>query len=267
MSRATWLADVLRDAGLVVKPYSGWETRGANDFTPLGVMWHHTVTSPSTPDSSVDRTLATGGNANTPPPLCNYSTNRDGTVSIIAAGTANHAGAGAWNGITAVSGVNGDDGNERFFGDEMKNNGTTEAWPRAQLESARIAAAAILNHLGADASWLCSHKEWAPGRKVDPHSLNMSTERGLVDAIMEDDMPTPEEIAQAVWSYPSQIDDGQGGKIHMQLAVSRGTNNAVASYNILVAGQGDIDAIVEAIDELPADVADEIARRLQSRIN
>jgi hypothetical protein len=176
--RAVWLADILTDAGLTVRPYPGWETRGKNDLDPMGVMLHHTVTKPTTADVTVDKMLAVTGSSTTPAPLANYSTNRDGTISIIAAGTANHGGSGRWDGVS---------GNRYFFGDEMKNLGTSsEPWPAVQLESARRAAAAILNHIGAPAQMLCGHKEYATpaGRKVDPHSLNMNMERDRVAALM-----------------------------------------------------------------------------------
>ena len=123
-----------------------------------------------------------------PAPLCNYSTNRDGTLSIIAAGRANHAGVGEWAGHS---------GNKWFLGDEMKNLGTgAEPWPTVQLDAARVAAAAILDHLGQPADMLCGHKEYAlpPGRKVDPHTLNMESNRLIVEALMEDGMAlTPKE--------------------------------------------------------------------------
>lgn len=186
--RATWLADVLRDAGLTVKPYDGWETRGRDDFEPVGVILHHTVTKPTTSDAVVDRLLAVTGSSTVSPPLCQYSTNRDGSVSIIAAGTANHGGVGRWNGVS---------GNKFWFGDEMKNAGTAaaEPWVPRQLESAYRAAAAILTHLGQDSSWVTGHKEYAtpPGRKTDPHTISLDTVRKTVGRIMEDHMALSDE--------------------------------------------------------------------------
>lgn len=188
--RAVWLVDVLTDAGITVHPYDGWETRGGTTFAPVGIIWHHTVTKASTADEVIDKFLATTGSSTTPAPLCNYSTNRDGSISVIAAGTANHGGKGGWNGQS---------GNRLFFGDEMKNLGTPrEPWPERQLETARLAAAAILDHIRRDAGQLCSHEEYAlpPGRKTDPHSLNMDTERARVAALMEngDDVASPADV-------------------------------------------------------------------------
>lgn len=178
--RAVWLADAFTDAGLTVHPHQGWETRGQESFTPKGVMWHHTVTSPNRTDAAIDQFLAVTGSSTTAAPLCNYSTNRDGSISIIAAGTANHGGVGKWNGVS---------GNRYWVGDEMKNAGTaTEPWSGIQLEAARLAAAVVLEKIGSDTSWLCGHKEYAPKRKRDPHSLDMNTERLLVATLMEVDM-------------------------------------------------------------------------------
>lgn len=183
MARALWLVDTLENAGLTVHPFKDWETRGQTTFTPTGVMWHHTVTRPTTADPTIDHFLAITGSSTVAAPLCNYSTNRDGSVSVIAAGTANHGGTGVWKGVS---------GNRYWFGDEMKNLGTSkEPWPQIQLDAARIAAAAILAHLEKPADWLVAHKEYATpaGRKSDPHTLNMTAERLLVAALLN---PTEE---------------------------------------------------------------------------
>jgi hypothetical protein len=185
--RATWLADVIRDAGLTIKPLTGWEVRG-KELDPVdgpnGVMLHHTVTAKSRSDSSVDYFLGITGRVDLAAPLCNYSTNRDGSVSIIAAGRANHGGAGSWKNVS---------GNANFIGDEMKNLGAGEAWPAVQLESAYRAAAAVMTQIGRGAEWVCGHKEYATplGRKVDPHTLNMTDVRARVAILMgqgDDDM-------------------------------------------------------------------------------
>lgn len=181
MARALWLVDTLENAGLTVHPFKDWESRGQTTFAPTGVMWHHTVTRPTTADPTIDHFLAITGSSTVAAPLCNYSTNRDGSVSVIAAGTANHGGTGVWKGIS---------GNRYWFGDEMKNLGTSkEPWPKIQLDAARTAAAAVLKHLGKPAGMLVAHKEYATpaGRKSDPHTLNMNAERLLVAQLIEGD--------------------------------------------------------------------------------
>lgn len=271
MPRAVWLADVLTDAGLKIRPYSGWETRGKTDFTPRGVILHHTVTSPTSLDATVDRMLAVRGSSTTPPPLCNYSTNRDGSVSIIAAGTANHGGQGEWKGLS---------GNRFFFGDEMKNLGTkAEPWSDRQLESARMAAAAILDHISADVTMVCSHAEYATpaGRKTDPHTLDMDKQRLLIAGLFhplqeDDDMATAQEIwfhlisdpitgtqrgAQAILAFARQ--DAHTAKVNSAIAVEL-ARNAVQGNTLSDVQVATIAAAVA--DGIAEEVADELASRL-----
>jgi peptidoglycan hydrolase-like protein with peptidoglycan-binding domain len=100
---------------------------------------------------------------------------RDGTFYVIAAGRANHAGAGGWRGITT--------GNGSFIGIEAENTGKApDSWPSRQLDAYCRGAAAILEHIGATEEMCCGHKEYArpPGRKGDPHTLVMSEFRANV---------------------------------------------------------------------------------------
>jgi hypothetical protein len=188
MARALWMADIFRDAGLLIRPFDDWETRGGSDLDVRGVILHHTVTRPTAADATVDWTLAKRGSATVPPPLANYSTNRDGSVSLIASGTANHGGAGAWMGLS---------GNRFWLGDEMKNFGSGdpdsdfyEPWPQVQLDSAYRAAAAICQYLDISQLWVCGHKEYAanppgwPGRKPDPHTLDMFKVRDRIEDLI-----------------------------------------------------------------------------------
>jgi peptidoglycan hydrolase-like protein with peptidoglycan-binding domain len=96
-------------------------------------------------------------------PLAQLGLGRDGTYYIIAAGRANHAGAGSWQGITT--------GNTSFIGIEGENAGTPDdAWPEVQMDAYRRGVAAILKHVGRGAEFCAGHKEYAlpKGRKPDP---------------------------------------------------------------------------------------------------
>jgi hypothetical protein len=282
--RALWLADVIRDAGLTIRPFDGWETRGGDDFDPLGVILHHTVTRDSM--AAEDWLLAKRGNSTTPPPLANYSTNRDGTVSIIAAGTANHGGKGSWNDVY---------GNRFWFGDEMKNLGSGnpdsdyyEPWPQIQLESAYRAAAAVLTHLGATVDWLVTHERYAdnppgwPGRKNDPHSHDLELVQAIVQAIIEgEDMLT----AQDVWWF--KIADPTNGELRgaahllrqsykfayqaaVDAAIARQVAETLASRPVDQLDPAEIEAIAAEVAErvnaeaIAEAVADEQAERLAS---
>lgn len=183
MSNAIWLADVLRAAGLTVIEQPGWKTRGRAAMGDVkGVMLHHTGSNPKGGDHPAldlvekGRAAAPGAPA-LPGPLSHMLLARNGTVYVVAAGRTNHAGKGAWQGVT--------DGNEDFLGVEAENNGTGEVWPALQLVAYARLCAAILTHIGADDIMAVGHKEYAlpKGRKIDP-SFDMLEFRESVEGMM-----------------------------------------------------------------------------------
>src|SRR6516225_4069832 len=167
----TWLAEVLEDAGLKVAEQPGWRTRGRGDVGIIrGVMCHHTAG----PLNGIMPSLGivTNGRPDLAGPLAQLCLGRDGTFFVVAAGRANHAGRGNWQGITT--------GNSSFIGIEAENTGNTagpqaDAWPEVQVDAYRRGVAALLKKIGADAIMCCGHKEYAlpTGRKSDP-SFDMS---------------------------------------------------------------------------------------------
>lgn len=162
--RALWLPDLLGSFGLEVVLEPGWETRGSADFFPTVVVAHHTATK-----GSAVRVCVTGYQG-LPGPLCQVVLTREGVAHVIAAGRANHAGKGGWLGYS---------GNRRALGIEAENDGS-EPWPAGQVDAFHRCAAAMLAGIGKEPSHLCGHKEWAPGRKTDPHTLDMSEFRAAV---------------------------------------------------------------------------------------
>jgi hypothetical protein len=173
--RAAWLADVARDAGLTVRETPGWKVRGDQRFDPKGVIAHHTAT-PKTWSSQQLTDLLVKGRTGLPGPLCQLMLDRDGTVTVIAAGRANHAGLGGWNGLT---------GNASVIGIEAANDGRGEVWPQAQLDAYDRLAAALLNRLGQTEKMLCGHKEWTP-RKIDPRGIDMPAMRRRVKLLLSE---------------------------------------------------------------------------------
>jgi N-acetyl-anhydromuramyl-L-alanine amidase AmpD len=184
----TWLPEVLEDAGLKVAEQPGWRTRGQGDVaTTKGVICHHTAG----PRIGIMPSLGiiTNGRPDLSGPLAQLGLGRDGTYFVVAAGKANHAGAGNWQGITT--------GNSSFIGIEAENTGLTsgpnaDPWPDVQMDAYRRGVAAILKHIGANAIMCCGHKEYAlpPGRKPDP-TFNMTDFRAQVAAIMAGTAPAP----------------------------------------------------------------------------
>lgn len=177
MPHQTGLADWLRNAGLAVVEVDGWKTRGSSSFNPGGVVCHHTAGGPSGDIPSL-RVLI-HGRSDLPGPLCQIGLARSGTCYVVAAGRANHAGSGGWKGLV---------GNSSVWGIEAENRGTNaaEPWKPAQLEAYHVLAAVLQEHTvkGPDEDYVCGHKEWAPNRKVDPHTLSMSEFRAIVAAIL-----------------------------------------------------------------------------------
>ena len=136
-----------------------------------GVMLHHTAGAKQGNMPSLG--ILTNGREDLPGPLCQLGLGRDGTFYLVAAGRANHAGVGVWEGVTT--------GNSSFIGIECENDGR-EDWPAVQLDAMERGAAALLAHLGQPAQLCCGHKEYARplGRKPDPHTIDMPAMRGRI---------------------------------------------------------------------------------------
>lgn len=177
MPRQLWIADALRDEGLTVREVDGWKTRGTTNFDPVGVLVHHTAAPIGRTAPSLN--VVIHGRRNLPGPLCQILIGRDGVCHIIAAGRANHAGRGKWTGIS--------DGNGQFIGIEAENDGVGEPWG-ADVYQATVLAAAACARQGADRPVL-GHKEWSPGRKIDP-TFGMDLFRAHVKAHRRNH-PTP----------------------------------------------------------------------------
>lgn len=186
MTYQTWFADVLRAAGLSVQEQPGWKTRGRPWTGPIrGVLWHHTAGARS--GNAPSLRLVTEGRADLPGPLSQFVLGRDGTWYVVAAGRSNHAGAGAWQGVTS--------GNSSFLGIEAENAGDgKDPWPEVQTDSYARGTAALLEHLGLSSLMVAGHKEYAlpKGRKIDP-TLDMAAARQNIAVLLAaepEDRPT-----------------------------------------------------------------------------
>ncbi len=165
-----WLADVLRADGLVVVEMAGWRRRGHGAFADLrGVMVHHTGSDEATAESIAR------GRPDLPGPLSQLHIARDGTVTVVAAGVAWHAGAGTHPWLPANT------GNWHTVGIECANTGTGPSaphrwhWPDVQYAALVGSCAALCRRLGVPAGRTIGHKEYA-GRaqgKWDPGAIDM----------------------------------------------------------------------------------------------
>ncbi len=157
---------VLRAAGCAVAEFDGWQTRsrssgGMTDFRIVVV--HHTA-SQTTPANDLHYMVYGNPDA----PVSNGLLDRTGLFTIISGGASNHAGKGGpWQASRGT--VSADNANANSFGIEAANNGVGEIWPQAQQEAYTRMVNALCSAYGLRiSSDVPAHREWAPGRKIDP---------------------------------------------------------------------------------------------------
>lgn len=166
----------LRKWGLKVEAHEGWRTRGRPyDFYPKAVICHHTA-SGSSSGNFASEGIVLNGRSDLPGPLCQILLGRDGTVKLIAAGYSNHAGYGG-----PRAGIPENQGNTYAVGIEAENNGLGEPWRPTTVIAYYRLCAALLDWFGVkDVNRVFGHKEWAPGRKIDPAGIDMNRFRANV---------------------------------------------------------------------------------------
>lgn len=190
--RLTHLADWLRADGLTVVEHPGWETRGADlKALPVVVIGHHTATPAKAKGDLPTLRLLINGRSDLAGPLCQVALSRSGVFHVLASGKANHAGRGAWRGVTESA---------RTIGIEAEHPGTG-AWPAAQIDAFDRGVAALLRNLGQPATAYCGHREWAlpAGRKVDPGGIDLHEQRKRITVLLSRTSGTsrPEEFVMA----------------------------------------------------------------------
>ena len=187
-----WLADVLEawdgsPTKLKVSELPDWQQYGHGDFGPIwGVMVHHTGS------AAADAMSIRNGRPDLQGPLSQLHIAQDGTVTVVAAGVAWHAGAGSYPGIPTNY------GNQVLIGIECAwprdtsitpATQTRERWPDAQIIAMRDTVAAILTKLGYGSDRVIGHKEWAGKSqgKWDPGGIDMNWFRSEVAKAMRGD--------------------------------------------------------------------------------
>lgn len=205
--------NALRAEGLRVVTVGEWRTHNRNHkgaWGPInGAMLHHTVSRGE--QSSVD--LCYDGYAELPGPLCQAVIGKSGTVYVISAGRANHAGGGDPSVLQAVideryitrppvptrGNSNGVDGNSHFYGAECVNMGDgMDPWPDVQVDAMVRFGAAISRNYGWSEKSVIGHKEWSSD-KNDP--------RGPGDTVA---MPVLRERIKERLAHPASWNPGTG---------------------------------------------------------
>jgi hypothetical protein len=172
MSFADEVAAALRARGVVVHFASGYQGRGNgsrwidNGYRPHGGIMHHTASAYANalPGAGIYNVLV-NGRSDLPGPLCNSAGNQDGSVTIIAAGPANHAGAagGSW----ARPFPDTSDFNRRVWGHEICYPGVSPMRD-AQYNTMVILGQVLCQLLGRGPEWIRGHYETSITGKWDP---------------------------------------------------------------------------------------------------
>ncbi|MBU5654533.1 N-acetylmuramoyl-L-alanine amidase [Corynebacterium aurimucosum] len=163
-----WLADVLRAEGLTVVEMPGWKDRGHGDFGWIwGSMYHHTGS------NNTSAEFCARGRSDLPGPICNVHVNRQGVMTIVAAGVAWHGGSGSYKDIPVNA------ANWHTIGFEVQYDGTNIT--NAQREAMVKAMAAISRKIQRSAtSSVVGHKEYSNMGKWDPGNVDMNLTRDQV---------------------------------------------------------------------------------------
>lgn len=181
MSKHIGLAAHLRLWGLKVEEIDGWRHRGRPyNFFPRAIFAHHTASNAQS-GNFPSQNIVTVGRPDLSGPLCQFLLGRDGTVRLVAAGYSNHAGFGG-----PKVDIPANMGNTYAYGIEAENNGTGEPWTKQQLNAYyRLCAALLVWMDRKDVNRVIAHKEWAPGRKIDPAGIDMNNFRKQVKAALD----------------------------------------------------------------------------------
>ncbi|UYM05005.1 peptidoglycan recognition protein family protein [Solicola gregarius] len=183
----SWLADVLRGAGLAVVEQGDWLNRSAgSDFEPFGVLWHHTaaLSSPENPAPALG--ICIDGRSDLPGPLCHAHVDYNGVFNVISANRANHAGECGGSGPIPPG-----DGNTMmvgweidYAGDGSGEGGPVQEMTQAQYDASIAATAAVIAQLGTDAEHVRGHRETSTSGKIDPSFIDLDAMRADVAAAM-----------------------------------------------------------------------------------
>ena len=159
----------------------GWKARtyaAGGMLGVAGVLWHHTATR-GNGTNYPSRTVLRDGHAGLAGPLCNLSLMKDGTVGIVAAGQANHAGRGS------IGGAYENMGNYWLIGIEAESDGVTNDWTPEQIKAMpHIGAALDLGFSGGKDFYQIAHREYSYDGKIDPSFVDMDALRANINKLL-----------------------------------------------------------------------------------
>lgn len=232
------LLRAVKASGVKYKTVKGWQSRGRGTMGSIeSVMCHHTAGGKS--GNSPSLSVVTFGRAGLPGPLCHFHLARDGTVTLVGAGVANHAGV-----VSATIYTN-----PRSIGIEAENTGLSndQPWPVAQMVAYALLCRALIDEFGLPVSRVVGHKEAArpAGRKIDP-TFSMPAFRTSVTNAKTGGAPattpTIEEGILGMTRYDSNVRSGHHQAVpagsRMRLRVQMPTKDHSGPHKIATAREG-----------------------------
>lgn len=230
------LLRAVKASGLSYKTVKGWESRGRGTMGSIeSVMAHHTAGART--GNSPSLSVVTYGHGSLPGPLCHFHLARDGTVTLVAAGVANHAGV-----VSATIYTN-----PRSIGIEAENTGLSndQPWPIAQMVAYALLCRALIDEFKLPVSRVVGHKEAArpKGRKIDP-TFSMPSFRSSVANAKPGGTPTPtiEEGILGMTRYDSNVRSGHHQAVpagsRMRMRVQMPTKDHSGPHKIATARAG-----------------------------
>lgn len=243
-----WLADEFRAAGLTVVEVEGWKNRGrpasTGHFNPrAGVTTHHTGARSSATNPRAGLSMLVSGRPDLPGPLCQWATAYDGTVIVVAAGRANHAGRVGRSGTAGMP--LGADGNALALGNEVITDGT-QPLPKAQRDAIALANKVVLDHYKNGRDRAHRHADISGTGKWDIGQLTTAQLRADIPTTTAAPAvrPTPQEddvSAEDVWNHP--LPTPGGGTQRAKWLLSQAHNRASGARSAAT-------ACLEAVNDL-----------------
>lgn len=262
----------LREAGITVHEYPNWRTRdNGYALNPVGGIVHHTATGygMALPTTDSGQMLA-NGHSTLAGPLCNYGGNMDGSLTVIADGAANHAGAsgGSSMGPLPVTKLF----NPKVVGLEIVYPGTSPMTPE-QYRTAKVWARIIADVFGGgNVESVRAHAEtsvtgkWDPGYANDK-TIDMNLFRREAATILEDDVLPDERNAtlstHAAIFYAGGV-QGDQSIIERLVELQQTTRYLKTEVDALKARLDQVQAGNVDYAALATAVADESAKRMSA---
>jgi len=134
---------------------------GGFDVAPLCVMWHHTAGSDNAWNDAQYQCYSADAR-----PISNITV--DSQVALVLAGGATNTNGSGDSQKFSRGTVAASDMNRQAVGIEICNNGTGAPYPEKQLDFLFALSNEINRRCGNQPTDVCTHTQYAPGRKIDP---------------------------------------------------------------------------------------------------